>query len=415
MYLTTDIINKDVRRLSNASSDVRLFGYISDRNGRKSSSFQFRVIENALNGKPSVIFRNKTNRPITEKWFSDYVAEYIKNQNWYCYSEKIDVFKGAMTVTYIVTDADEPDDNTYILYYGMYLSVSDIYKSNFYPGWDKVDDFIFEEAVPTERLIQDERHIVTNSMKQMFDLLSIVSTVSRGRKVNCFLLGNDIAYNLLNPLTVSFDLLERIEINKRIIDKCTINDMLYDFMFLYFDFPGAVNHWLTDSDKKIDSTVPVDGLSFRQFGFKTRFKSYMIYDYNGRLYVSDIQPRTSEGIRTRKELLSVLGYTDYLFSPEIQIEVLRSRGTDSEKELINKYIDQRGRFRVPKVDEAVKYFDLDEILKMKMHEIDRMPDGETFKALILEIVTTKSVFSNYKIKTILTQIYYDFEIYKETC
>ena len=416
MFLTKEIIEKDVQRLNKkSSSNVRLFGYISDRSGRKSSAFQSRIIDKAINGKPSIIIRNKTNRPITDKWFSDYMQEYINENNYYTYSEKIEEFKGAMTITYLCTNPDSPEDNTHILYYGLYLSVQDMYKSNFYSGWDNVEDFIFEEAIPSERLVQDERHIISNSMKQMFDLLSIVSTVSRGRAVNCFLLGNDIKYNLLNPLTISFDLLERIEINKRIIDTCVINDIKYDFLFLYFDFPGSVNHWLIDDDKKIDSTIPVDNLPFKNYGFITKFKKYLIYTYNSKQYISDKQFESKNKINSKKELLHSLGYDDYLYSPDIQIQILLNHGTEEDKAEIYRYIDKFGRFRVPKVDDSVYYFDLEKISKMKIHEIDSMPNSEVFKGLLIEFFKFKTIYSNYKIKTVLNELYYELELYKKIC
>lgn len=417
MYLTPQTIDNDIVRLKEKNvSNVRLLGYVSDREGRKSSSFQERLIDKALKGQPSVVVRNKTNRPITGNWFSDYISDnIIKNNDFDVYTEKIEEFKGAMTVTYIVTDKENPKENTYILYYGMYLSVSDIYKSNYYPGWEKVEDFIFEEAVPTERLIQDERHIISNSMKQMFDLLSICSTVSRGRNVNCFLLGNDIKYNLLNPLTVSFDLLERLEINKRIIDTCIINDIQYQFLFLYFDFPGATNHWLKNSDKKIDNTIDVNNLTFRKFGFCTYFKKYLVFSYNGGLYISDKTPELKNTINSKRELLLHLGYEDFSFTPDIQIQVLLHNGTDEEKEEILKYIDRHGNFKKQAPDEEVTYFDLREIEHYKIHEVDTMVNGDDFKALLNEIENTKTVFSNYRIKTLLNTLYYDFEIYKKIC
>ena len=416
-YLTKEIIEADVQKLKNNNvSNVRLLGYISDREGRKSSSIQDYIIDKAIHGKPSVVIRNKTNRPITEKWLSDYVLENIIRENGFeLITEKIEEFKGAMTVTYLITDKENPKENTLILYYGMYLSVSDIYKSNYYEGWENVEDFIFEEAVPTEKLIQDERHIITNSMKQMFDLLSICSTVSRGRSVNCFLLGNDIKYNLLNPLTVAFDLLERLEINKRIIDICIINDIKYQFLFLYFDFPGATNHWLQNTDKKIDNTIPVSNLSFKKYGFITYFKKYLIYSYSNGLYISDRIPEMKATIKTKRELLESLGYNDYGFTTDIQIQFLLHNGSEEEKEKILKYVDRRGRFNPPKVDSDVIYFDLRQIENFKIHEIDTMPNGEDFKSLLYEIQNSKTVFSNYRIKTLLNTLYYDFEIYKKMC
>ena len=417
MYLTKEIIESDVERLKkNNVSNVRLFGYISDREGRKSSSIQDYIIEKALKGKPSVVIRNKTNRPITEKWLSDYISDnIIKANDFELVTEKIEEFKGAMTVTYLITDKEAPKDNTFILYYGMYLSVSDIYKSNYYDGWEKVEDFIFEEAVPTEKLIQDERHIITNSMKQMFDLLSICSTVSRGRSVNCFLLGNDIKYNLLNPLTVAFDLLERLEVNKRIVDTCIINDIKYQFLFLYFDFPGATNHWLKNTDKKIDNTISIEGLSFKKYGFKTHFKKYLIYTYSNGLYISEKLPEVKSKINSKRALLSSLGYTDFYYCPDIQIQVILNNGSDFEKEEISKYIDRHGHFKKQKPDEDIFYFDLTVIEHMKIHEIDNMTNGEDFKSLLFEIQNSKAVFSNYRIKTLLNTLYYDFEIYKKIC
>lgn len=416
MYLTTDILKRDVSRVQQLKeSNVHLLAYVSDRAGRKSSAVQSRVIESALDGHPSIVIRNKTNRPITDKWFSDYVADIINKNGWKTYTENAEEFKGALTVTYLCTDVDAPAENTYILYYGMYLSVSDMYKSNFYDGWDKVDDFYFEEAVPTEKLVQDERHIIKNSMKQMIDLLSIVSTVSRGRTVNAFLLGNDIKYNLLNPITVAFDLLERLEVNSRVIDICTINDIQYPFLFLYFDFDGAVNHWLKNEDKKIDDTLSIEGLSFRNIGFKTHFKKYRIFDYKNGLYISDKLPNDVKAINSKTELLKSLGYTEYSYSPSIMLNLLRFNGTDNEKEEINKYINAYGEFKPLKIDRNVKYFDLTKIENMKIHELDTMPDGEAFKSIIYGIENSKSIFANYRIKTLLESLYYDFEIYKKTC
>lgn len=418
MYLSKHSIESDVEKLNSIKnvSNVRLLGYISDRSGRKSSAIQEYIIDKAIRGRPSVVIRNKTNRPITDKWLSDYVFEHIIQENGFLLrTEKVEEFKGAMTVTYLITDKENPKENTLILYYGMYLSVSDIYKSNYYEGWENVDDFIFEEAVPTERLIQDERHIISNSMKQMFDLLSICSTVSRGRKVNCFMLGNDISYNLLNPVTVSFDLLERLEVNKKIIDECVINDIKYTFIFLYFDFPGATNHWMKNTDKKIDGTVPVSDLSFKKYGFKTQFKKYLIFSYNNGLYISDKSPEIKNKIMSKKQLLSHLGYDDFFYSADIQIQVLLNNGTEYEKEEIQKYIDRYGKFKPQKVDSEVHYFDLMKIEKMKIHEVDTMPEGESFKALLYEIQNSKSLFSNYRIKTFLNTLYYDFEIYKKIC
>ena len=415
-YLTTDEIKRDIVTVNkHKESNVHLLAYISDRGGRKSSAVQECVIDSALDGHPSIVIRNKTNRPITEKWLSDYEAEIVKNNNWFVYSEKVEEFKGAMTVTYLVTDVENPEDSTYILYYGMYLSVSDIYKSNYYEGWNKVNEFYFEEAVPTERLIQDERHIITNSMKQMNDLLSIVSTVSRGRDISVFLLGNDIKYNLLNPVTVSFDLLERLEVNKKIIDNAIINDIEYPFIFTYFDFPGATNHWLKVEDKKIDNTIDVNNLSFRSFGFKTSFKKYIIYYFNDKIYVSDKQPIPDKQIESKRQLLQSIGVTDYYYTPDIQIQVLLSKGTDEQKEEIRKYIDRFGHFKKPKIDKSVYYFDLTQIEKMKIHELDSMENSEAFKNLIIELETKNAIFSNFRIKTLISQLYYEFELYKKMC
>ena len=72
------------------------------------------------------------------------------------------------------------------------------------------------------------------------------------------MLGNDISVNLLNPVTVGFNILERLTVDEPVIDKVEIDDRLYTFYFLYFSFKDSVEHWLYNKELDINATINDD-------------------------------------------------------------------------------------------------------------------------------------------------------------
>lgn len=79
MYLTPEKIKKVISK----GYDINTF--ISDRAGRKSSTVQEWLIEEAENGRPFILLRNKKDEEINENWLSEYVADKF---NDYVFSRK---------------------------------------------------------------------------------------------------------------------------------------------------------------------------------------------------------------------------------------------------------------------------------------------------------------------------------------
>lgn len=413
MFLTNEQIHKDEQSIlkMKRTNGINLIGYISDRGGRKSSSLQELLLEDYTS--TAIVIREKSNRPITANWFSEYEQEQIQSKGWSVYTEQITEYKGAMSVTYLCTDKENPADNTHILFYGMYLSLADVYKSNFYEGWNKVERVIWEEAVPKSKLIQEERYILDRAMDQMIDLMSICSTVSRGRDLFVYLLGNDISYNVLNPMTLCFNLLERLEINKTIIDTAIIDDIRYNFLFRYFDFEGSTNHWLISDDKKVDNTIDIEGLTLHKIGFKSKFNNYYIYRYKTGLYVCQRSNIKDNRYTSKLDMIKKLGFDLIYNNIDVTITMIK-RFHPEYNDVINQYIDPFGRFRRPQLEETPKIYNIDNLLNMKKHQFDSLEDVGSLSTLLDAIVKqSTTIYSNHYIKLLLERIYYDFEIWKK--
>lgn len=207
--------------------------WISDRSGRKSSVTQETLLEEALNGSPFVLLRNKKDELINESWLSQYIVN--KFSDYTFYSEKINSNIVALKVK-------TPNDKVFIYCYGLYISLAQKYKSSYYKGFESVKYVVWEECIPNTPLIQNIKHIRSRCMSEIYNVLSITSTIARDNRVQLIWLGNDIPDNILNPVTIAFNLLERLSPNMEIEESVTLNDREYSFYFNYFDFEGAVNH-----------------------------------------------------------------------------------------------------------------------------------------------------------------------------
>lgn len=252
--------------------------WISDRSGRKSSVTQETLLEEALNGSPFVLLRSKKDELITEAWLSEYVINKYKEYTFY--SEKINSNIVALKVK-------TPDDKVFIYCYGLYISLSQKYKSSYYKGFESVKYVVWEECIPNTPLIQNIKYIRSRCMSEIYNVLSITSTIARDNRVQLIWLGNDIPDNILNPVTIAFNLLERLSPNMEIEESVTLNDREYSFYFNYFDFEGAVNHWLYNKNLHIANNIENENLIKYNIQLKSKYKTYYIYNAGNFVHISD--------------------------------------------------------------------------------------------------------------------------------
>lgn len=252
--------------------------WISDRSGRKSSVTQETLLEEALNGSPFVLLRSKKDELITEAWLSEYVINKYKEYSFY--SEKINSNIVALKVK-------TPDDKVFIYCYGLYISLSQKYKSSYYKGFESVKYVVWEECIPNTPLIQNIKYIRSRCMSEIYNVLSITSTIARDNRVQLIWLGNDIPDNILNPVTIAFNLLERLSPNMEIEESVTLNDREYSFYFNYFDFDGAVNHWLYNKNLHIANNIENENLVKYNIQLKSKYKTYYIYNAGNFVHISD--------------------------------------------------------------------------------------------------------------------------------
>ena len=150
--------------------------------------------------------------------------------------------------------------------------------------------------------------------------MSIGSTIARGRKIQFIFLGNDIKANLINPITISFNLLERLTANCEIVDKCVIDDREYQFYFNYFDFAGAVNHWLINTDMSIDNTIDIKDKDRYLYILITNFDKYYVYNCGKYNYITNIKnDRVIDTINDTAQFFDQYGATHLLDSYELSI------------------------------------------------------------------------------------------------
>ena len=136
-----------LRNVLSHGNDINIF--ISDRGGRKSSAAQIMLIEDALNGNPFVLLRSKKDETISENWLSEYVQIECEKRGLVFYSERI-----SNNIEQICFN--DENGKKYVFCFGLWLSLAEKYKSNYFKGWEKVKYIIWEECVPTAKIPTDK-------------------------------------------------------------------------------------------------------------------------------------------------------------------------------------------------------------------------------------------------------------------
>lgn len=379
--------------------------WISDRKGRKSSTTQEELLSEALNGSPFVLLRNKKDELINESWLSEYVVNKYKDYSFY--SEKINSNIVAIKVK-------TPDDKTFIYCYGLYVSLAQKYKSSYYKGFESVKYVVWEECIPNTPLIQNIKHIRSRCMTEIYNVLSITSTIARDNKVQLIWLGNDIADNILNPVTIAFNLLERLAPNMEIEESVTLNDREYTFYFNYFDFEGAVNHWLYNKNLHISNTIDNEDLIKYDIQLKSEYKTYYIYNAGNFIHISDIDyvkaESLSSGIYSIDDFFRKYSAQSLLSEYELRTALNMlctfygvSRRTIAHYFGLGWY---RGdiKFSPDNVSDNTVIIDLEKIVNMSLAEIMRLNNYYDIKNLNELRKTCSVTYSNIKIMLLMEEL-----------
>lgn len=379
--------------------------WISDRSGRKSSVTQETLLEEALNGSPFVLLRSKKDELINESWLSEYIIN--KYSNYTFYAEKINANIVSIRVK-------TPDDKTFIYCYGLYISLSQKYKSSYYKGFESVKYVVWEECIPNTPLIQNIKYIRSRCMSEIYNVLSITSTIARDNRVQLIWLGNDIPDNILNPVTIAFNLLERLSPNMEIEENVTINDREYSFYFNYFDFEGAVNHWLYNKNLHISNTIDNEDLIKYDIQLKSEFKTYYIYNAGNFIHISDIDyvkaESLSSGIYSIDDFFRKYSAQSLLSEYELRTALNMlctfygvSRRTIAHYFGLGWY---RGdiKFTPDNVSDNTVIIDLEKIVNMSLAEIMRLNNYYDIKNLNELRKTCSVTYSNIKIMLLMEEL-----------
>lgn len=380
--------------------------WISDRSGRKSSVTQETLFEESLQGRPFILLRNKKDEIITEQWLSEYVVNKYKDYTFF--TENIN--PNIACIKYRT-----PDNEVMIYCYGLYVSLAQKYKSNYYEGFEKVRYIVWEECIPNIPLIQQIRHIRTRCMNEINNVLSIGSTVARGNKVQYIWLGNDIKENILNPVTIGFNLLERLERNVEITDTAVFNDREYTFYFNYFDFSGAVNHWLYQSSIDLCNRINVTDKTVKyDVEILTEFKKYSIYNCGSYIHISDYDYIKSDNlydsVKTPADFFKRFSaerlYIEYPITTALTM-LATFNGVPLSmieryfgKQWYKGYID----FREDISAENKTFIDLEKVLKMPLSDILMLPEYNEIKNINEMRKSNVVTYSNIKIKMLFEEL-----------
>lgn len=383
------------------ASDRQIISYISDRGGRKSSCIQLELIDRAIKEHtPFIVIRSKITNSINENWMSKYVLDMYSTLGYTFDTIKIYGIRFYMTATYCTT----PNDDRVLLWYGMYLSQAQACKSNYFDGWDKVSAIVWEECIPQEKLPQNPKVFDNYVDMDFYNLLSIRSTVVRDRKVPLIILGNDIEHNILNTITVKFNLLERLSANCLIDDKCFIDGRYYTFRFRYFDFDGAVNHWLEAIDKKLSQSVDTSRADNLDIILKTEYNTYYIYKLSAYYYISTNPPKDKECITNSLEWFFSNGW-EHLYTDDVALLPSRFnyilQFTPELKDSIVCYFGDNWmfspRFR-QKADRDYTVIDMTKLNKLTIQEQLDSPLWDQYTTLFSILHTSVVIYSNIAIK-----------------
>lgn len=400
MFLSVDKV-KDV-----LSKGFDINSWISDRSGRKSSTIQDYLIQEALDDRPFVLLRNKKDEEITENWLSDYILE--KYSDYVFYSEKINS-------NIVALKFRAPNNENYLLCYGLYVSLQQKYKSSYYEGFEKVKYIVWEECIPNQPLLQNIKHIRARCMTEIYNVLSIASTIARDRQIQHIWLGNDIKMNILNPVTIGFNVLERLDINTPIIDKAVFNDKEYSFYFEYFDFENSVNHWLYNESLHITRELSnTENIIKYNILIKSEFKTYYIYNCGSYVHISDIDyigsKTINNEIRTELDFFKKFNaeriYLNYSLRTALTI-LCTFQGVPNR--IIAKYFGPewvKGKIEFNPIIEEISdtVINIEEIIDMNLSDIMNLPEySEIYNLNELKKVNTMT-FSNIKIQLLIEEL-----------
>lgn len=399
MYLTPEKQKEVLTR----GADINV--WISDRSGRKSSVTQETLLEEALNGSPFILLRSKKDELISEAWLSEYVLNKYKEYTFY--TERVNS-------NIVVIKVKTPDDEVFIYCYGLYLSLAQKYKSNYYEGFEAVKYVVWEECIPNYPLAQNVKHIRARCMTEIYNVLSITSTIARDNKVQLIWLGNDIKENILNPVTIAFNLLERLEADMELEGVVNLNDRDYTFYFNYFDFDGAVNHWLYNDNLHIAARVDCDNMVKYNIRIKSEFKTYYIYNCGNFIHISDIDytqaQRTDSGVYTIEDFFKKFnGYNLYMDYPLNVALTMLCSFYGVPMSVITHYFGSkwyRGEINFkPDSEELVTVtLDLEKITGMSLAELMRLPEYAELKNINDMRKNVSMTYSNIKIYMLMEEL-----------
>lgn len=379
--------------------------WISDRKGRKSSTTQETLLSDALNGSPFILLRNKKDEIINENWLSEYIVN--KYSDYTFYDEKINSNIVAIKVK-------TPDDKVFIYCYGLYVSLAQKYKSSYYKGFESVKYVVWEECIPNTPLIQNVKYIRSRCMSEIYNVLSITSTIARDNRVQLIWLGNDISVNILNPVTIAFNLLERLSPNIEIEENVTLNDREYTFYFNYFDFEGAVNHWLDNKNLHIANNISNKKLIKYNIQLKSQYKTYYIYNAGNFVYISHKNYVTSENlssnIYTIEDFFKKYSAQTLISKYELKtaLHILCTFYCVSRR-IIAKYFGNNWlygdiEFKPDNVTDNSVIIDLEKIVNMSLADIMKLNNYYDIKNLNELRKTCSVIYSNIKIMLLMEEL-----------
>jgi len=405
MLLTKDKFKSVLSR----GNDINIF--ISDRGGYKSSVAQEFFIDDAMHDSPFILIRSKKDEAITANWLSEYVRGIAAERGLKFWSEKVNPNIQAIYFS-------DKDENKHLYCYGLWLSLSEKYKSSYFSGFEKVKYILWEECVPNNPLVQDSRYIIKHNMDKIAALLSIGSTITRKNKAQYIFFGNDIAGNIINPVTVAFNLLERIEPDAELEDNAIIDDRKYSFYFNYFDFPGAVNHWLINKELNVSYNPTEKEQPFKlDMILLTEFKKYYLYRYTKYIYISSrelkIKNNQSASIIASTEDFFKLYKAEHLLTKckslstalTMLISFYNVRPSEISFYFGDNWIYSPG-FREPERLNPQHVINIDSVNNMELARLMELENFERIKLLIELYNEQTFIFENIKIKMLFDELKY---------
>lgn len=393
------------KQIISDNDDVDIFTFISDRKGRKTSTVQIELIERALkHNRPFVVIRSKKDERISASWLSEYAQSYFNKNGVKFITEKID--SNIVKVSAITKDEKKEK----IIYYGVWLSLAEKYKSNYFKGFNRVEFIIWEECIPNKPIPQNIQNVRKYHTQTLVDILSIGSTIARDNRVRYIFLGNDISANIINPVTVSFDLLERLEENIEIIDYTEIDDREYKYYFNYFDFPGAVNHWLFNRDALVSRTVDMRDAESFTYIIKSKYRTYYLYRIEQFYYISSIHPKNKvDFINSIKDFFQYYDRIDLYERYKDDISVALMILYSYEKNLqepINRYFGSPDEPHFRKCRESFEnsIINLYEFQHMTYYEILKLKNIDDIRNFVAILKKAPVLFENVQIKLLCDEL-----------